>query len=59
MCEVRSSTVETEGAGPRGRRALLASRKVRSCTRVEKDMMPMGNDGKVGHGEPVGCRVRW
>ncbi len=38
MWEVRSSAVETDGAMPGGRLP-LASRNVRSWTRLEKDML--------------------
>jgi len=34
--------VETDGAGPRGRRGPLGSRMERSCTSVENDMMQSG-----------------
>lgn len=40
-CDARSSKVETEGGGP-GRRAALGSRRLSSCTRLEKDMMGDG-----------------
>lgn len=55
MWEARSSKVEveTEGAGP-GRRALFASRRLSSWTRLEKDILKLVNCGAAAL-----CELSW